>query len=38
MTTFNATYLEIEPRELVTYLLRESGQFERESVKYGQSA
>ncbi len=32
MTTFNATYLEIEPRELVTYLLRESGQFERESV------
>ena len=32
MTTFNATYLEIEPRELVTYLLRESGQFEQESV------
>ncbi|MBM4091485.1 MAG: ImmA/IrrE family metallo-endopeptidase [Planctomycetes bacterium] len=32
MTTFNATYLEIEPRELVNYLLRESGQFERESV------
>lgn len=32
MTTFNATHLEIEPRELVTYLLRESGQFERESV------
>jgi hypothetical protein len=32
MTTFNATYLEIEPRELVAYLLRESGQFERESL------
>lgn len=32
MTTFNASYLEIEPRELVTYLLRESGQFDRESV------
>jgi len=32
MTTFNATYLEIAPRELVTYLLRESGQYERESV------
>jgi hypothetical protein len=32
MTTFSATYLEIEPRELVTYVLRESGQFERESV------
>lgn len=32
MTTFNATYLEIEPRELVSYLLRESGQFERDCV------
>ncbi len=32
MTTFNANYLEIEPRELVNYLLRESGQFERDSV------
>ncbi len=32
MTTFNATYLEIEPRELVTHLLRESGQFDREAV------
>jgi hypothetical protein len=32
MTTFSATYLEIEPRELVNYLLRESGQFERNSV------
>ncbi len=32
MTTLNATYLEIQPRELVTYLLRESGQFERECV------
>lgn len=32
MTTFNANYLEIEPRELVSYLLRESGHCERESV------
>jgi hypothetical protein len=32
MTTFNANYMEIEPRELASYLLRESGQFERECV------
>ena len=32
MTTFNAAYLEIEPRELVGFLLRESGQFERDYV------
>lgn len=30
MTPFNANYLEIEPHELAAYLLRESGQFERE--------
>ncbi len=32
MNTFNANYLEIEPRELVTHLLRESGQFERDAL------
>lgn len=32
MNAFNASYLEIEPRELVKYLLRETGQSERESV------
>ena len=30
MTAFNASYLEIEPRELVRYLLRSAGQSERE--------
>lgn len=32
MSGFHASYLELEPKELVRYLLRESGQFERESV------
>ena len=32
MTEFNASYLEIDPRELVRYLLRNSGQCERECV------
>ena len=32
MTGFNASYLEIEPRELVRHLLRETGQFERDAV------
>jgi hypothetical protein len=32
MSDFSASYLEIEPRELVKYLLRETGQAQRDSV------
>jgi len=32
MTGFSASYLEIEPRELVRHLLRGAGQCERECV------
>ena len=32
MTAFNASYLEIEPRELVRHLLRSAGQCERQCV------
>ncbi|MBN1588018.1 MAG: ImmA/IrrE family metallo-endopeptidase [Pirellulales bacterium] len=32
MTSFRAGYLEIEPRELVRYLLRNAGQFDREYI------